>query len=678
MDPTNVIELVQNVTLIVTLCVFHRFISRKWNPEQLRARLLFGGVYGAVAVIGMLNPWHVTPGVVFDARSVVASLAGLFGGGVTGLVTAAMAGAARLWMGGDGALTGCGVVVTSALLGILYKRFRGPGAPPPGAMELYRFGWVVHLVMLAWMLTLPHGKSLSVLQTITLPVLALFPLVTMVVGWGLTDQDAQRRAENALQASEARFEAMFTQSSVGVVLTDLEGRVQEANPAYERMLGYGPGELRGVSIIDLTVAEDRPAQEHILGSVVPKKVSRGHIYEKRYVRKDGVPVWVRVAGNTLRDPAGHPFALVGIVENISEAREAREKLAQSMRLLQSIIDSSADFIFVKDLQLRSLLCNQAYARAAGKTPEALRGKTDLENGWDPELIQGNPAKGIRGYETDDRAALAGQTVRNPFDPACVEGARRVFDTIKLPLRDDSGAIMGVLGVSRDVTERRQAEDALRASLEEKEVLLKEIHHRVKNNLQIVSSLLHLQTSRVKSPEVRALLEDTRLRVRSMALLHETLYRSENLARLDMVAYVEALCAHLLRVCGHGPARILLERELEPVLIDLEQAVPCGLIINELVSNAFKHAFPESRDGRIVVELHQESPGRALLAVWDDGAGLPPDVEARRAETLGARLVSSLASQLRGTLEILPKGPAGGAAFRVRFPLRAPGAPEPHG
>jgi PAS domain S-box-containing protein len=224
--------------------------------------------------------------------------------------------------------------------------------------------------------------------------------------------------------------------------------------------------------------------------------------------------------------------------------------------------------------------------------------------------------------------------------------------------------LGVTFSALDITARKQAETALRASLAEKVALLKEVHHRVKNNLQIVSSLLSLQASQVQEPRALAVLRDTRNRVRSMALIHETLYRSENLARVNFTNYVNNLCTHLMSAYGAEAARLQLAQRVAPVALTLDQAVPCGLIINELISNALKHAFPAGRAGQITVELRDEPNDHTLLCVADNGVGLPDGLEIRQLETMGLQLVFKLVEQLDGALEV---DRTGGTAFRIIFP-----------
>jgi PAS domain S-box-containing protein len=219
-----------------------------------------------------------------------------------------------------------------------------------------------------------------------------------------------------------------------------------------------------------------------------------------------------------------------------------------------------------------------------------------------------------------------------------------------------------------ITERKQTEIALRNSFEEKVALIKEVHHRVKNNLQIVASLLNLQASRAHSRQVVDVLQDTRNRVHSMALLHEVLYRSGNLARINFAAYVEELCTQLVRSFGPAAARIKVENRIARIGLPLEQSVPCGLIINELVSNALKHGFPDKRTGRVTVELGPAGGQRLLLCVRDDGIGLPPGMNIADKSSLGLQLVSKLAIQLGGQLEMHPSD-GGGAAFCVSFPVQ---------
>ncbi len=221
-------------------------------------------------------------------------------------------------------------------------------------------------------------------------------------------------------------------------------------------------------------------------------------------------------------------------------------------------------------------------------------------------------------------------------------------------------------VSNDITARKRVEEQLLASLQEKDVLLKEIHHRVKNNLQIISSLLNLQASNVQDADVRGHFQDSQNRVRSMALIHERLYRSEDLARIHFRSYLQDLTDQLLRSYQAPDERIRVRIEADEILLDTNQAVPCGLLINELIANALKHAFPDGKTGTVLVAMRC-TPGGYQLVIQDDGVGFPAGLDHRKTPSLGLQLVNSLVRQLEGTIE-LNRGP--GTQFTIEFPISA--------
>ncbi|MGA2702822.1 MAG: histidine kinase dimerization/phosphoacceptor domain -containing protein [Isosphaeraceae bacterium] len=218
-------------------------------------------------------------------------------------------------------------------------------------------------------------------------------------------------------------------------------------------------------------------------------------------------------------------------------------------------------------------------------------------------------------------------------------------------------------VRQENSERKRAEEQSQASLEEKEALLKEVHHRVKNNLQLISSLLSLQAARIDEPAVAELFAESRNRVRSMALVHENLYRAGNFARISMATHIQNLCAHLTRAYGMNSRRVELAIRIGNVQLDLDRAVSCGLIVNELVSNALKHAFPDGRPGRVCVELHPFGDKQQVLVVGDNGIGLRPDLDPRRSDSLGLQLVDDLTQQLHGTIVVNRDG---GTTFTITF------------
>jgi PAS domain S-box-containing protein len=227
-----------------------------------------------------------------------------------------------------------------------------------------------------------------------------------------------------------------------------------------------------------------------------------------------------------------------------------------------------------------------------------------------------------------------------------------IDLYSFPLIDSkTGQMKGVIEYVRDITERKMAEDRLQASLQEKEVLLREIHHRVKNNMQVISSLLNLQSRHIQDSAVLEMFKESQRRIRSMALIHERLYQSSDLSRIEFSQYLRNLATHLFHSYQVDSSRIQLRIEAEEVHLNINTAIPCGLIVNELISNALKHAFPEGRSGSLDLNLRRVAGDGYVLRVKDDGMGFPETLDFRKTETLGMQIVSTLVSQIDGSIDL---------------------------
>jgi two-component sensor histidine kinase len=216
---------------------------------------------------------------------------------------------------------------------------------------------------------------------------------------------------------------------------------------------------------------------------------------------------------------------------------------------------------------------------------------------------------------------------------------------------------------QEIDERMRAEEQIKTSLEEKVVLLKEIHHRVKNNLQVISSLLNLQSQSIRDREALEIFKESQNRIRSMALIHEKLYRSHDLAKINFAEYVRSLASFLVRSYRAQAGPVGLKVQADDVALSIDAAVPCGLIVNELVSNALKYAFPDGREGEIRVVLQPDHDQHMTLVVGDNGVGFPDDVDFRDTESLGMQLVNTLVEQLDGTIELHKEG---GTEFEIVF------------
>jgi PAS domain S-box-containing protein len=460
--------------------------------------------------------------------------------------------------------------------------------------------------------------------------------------------------EEALRRSEKRFRDLTDSLDVGVYRSIPEdgGRFLESNQAHVKMLGCSSlEELRGLRVVD--VYESSADRRAFLDALETLGFVRHR--ELRLRRRNGDLFTASVSAVAIRDADGRLAVIDGIVEDVSEWKKAEEALETRERTYRALFEQSNDAVL--------LFRPDGLTIDANRKAEAMldRSKEDLLHTYFFDQI--SPA------EKDDaegklRAVLAGAAV-----PIYERTARR-RDGGEFPaeinlsvIRDPEGRPLFVQSIVRDISERKKAEDVMRTALREKEVLLREIHHRVKNNMQVIISLLRLQSRSIEDPARLEIFKTTQDRIRSMALVHEKLYQSKDLAGIDFKSYIQSLVAHLIHSAGPSAARIKIELELDDVELNINKAIPCGLMLNELITNAIKYAFPEGRPGTIRVRLIGPRDGRVQLTVADDGVGLPIAVDPKNPETLGLQIVSDLARQIDAEIRVERNG---GTSYTLVF------------
>ncbi len=410
---------------------------------------------------------------------------------------------------------------------------------------------------------------------------------------------------------------------------------QYVSPGYEEVWGRSCANLQKQprSWLDAIHQDD---QARVCEALI-KQVWGEYDEEYRVVRPDGSIRWVRDRAFPVRDQTGQVYRIVGIAEDISKQKQTEEQLRAATVMLSSLIDHLQSGVVVEDDTRRITHVNQAFNDMFGVpiSPKSLFGV-------DSRLLFLQPANFASRIE---EIIKAGTTVLDEE----LQWKDRVFLRNYIPLSLGEGYRYH-LWQYHDITVSRHAEEQIKSSLKEKEVLLKEIHHRVKNNLQIICSLLSLQAKEiVDDPKAGQTFKESQDRVKAMALIHERLYQSPDLAKIDFAGYVRSLTGNLLRSYRVNANAIRLNLEVDSVPMNLDVAIPCGLIINELVSNAFKYAFPGGESGEITVRFAEEGGQALRLTVRDTGVGVPENANPEKSESLGLKLVRSLTEQLGGSV-----------------------------
>jgi PAS domain S-box-containing protein len=524
------------------------------------------------------------------------------------------------------------------------------------------------------------------------------------LAFGISAVRARRernQAEHALRENERRLRSLFEDSPISIWEEDFSDvwrlieraradgvgdwdeffgppervrefasrvRVLDVNRATLSLLEYGEKkEIVGGFLRTL----DDEAIAAFRAELIALASGRNH-FEGESVRRTatGKPVFVQlrlviVPGHE----AGWSRIVVSLVD-LSERRKAEQALQESEAKYRGLVEQSAEGIILLDGAGSILDCNPVLECLIGFSKRELLGRkiwdfdfrllpeeiaterefADFRKKWESELENCDGIARLGPYEA---------VVRNDV------GGRRIIEQTFFPISSAAGLKIG--GILRDVTERRAAEESLVASLREKELLLREVHHRVKNNLQIICSLIYFQQNKAdaSSPANLALM-DMDARVRSMAIVHELLYKSDDFASIDFSTYVQQLCSYLTDAYLADRSRVRVVVAGDKIPLPIDKAIPCGLIINELVVNALKHAFPDGRSGTVQVEMTRGANGLVTMSVSDDGVGMTQrESAAGERKGIGLTLVENLADQLGGRCA---GEYAGGVKARVVFPL----------
>ncbi|MFQ6109808.1 MAG: GAF domain-containing protein, partial [Candidatus Aminicenantales bacterium] len=349
-------------------------------------------------------------------------------------------------------------------------------------------------------------------------------------------------------------------------------------------------------------------------------------------------------------------SVASYIAYVIDEKQKEEVLRVSEEKYRNLIELSPDAIMFLDMKGKIISCNTFMIRGTGYSKEEIIGKHFSEL----ELLRSEDVpKYVKLLDS-----VARGKVPKPFEVNwCHKDGTPYSAEVRISFIKEKGKKVGFQVVARDITERKKAEETIRASLREREVMLREIHHRVKNNMQIISSLLKLQSRQIKNKKILDMFNVGQNRIRSMALIHESLYQSRDLARINFSDYIKKLITHLFSIYRTDTQDINLNINVSDIFLDINRAIPCGLIINELVSNSLKHAFPEGKKGKISVEMNRNKGDRYTLVVRDTGIGFPDGLDFQNSETLGMQLVTALVTQLDGNIKLRRRD---GTEFKIVF------------
>jgi|GEM_PF-1023316 len=477
--------------------------------------------------------------------------------------------------------------------------------------------------------------------------------IKLVSNWNDSLKNQVEFRTGQLQESERRFRSTFEQAAVGVSHVSPQGDWLRVNDKLCEITGYSRAELLQLKFQNVTHPEDLEENVKSFNQVLNGELDT-YSGEKRYIRKNNDPVWVQQTISSVPDEDGQSAYLISVIEDITDRKKMEAALWKEKSFSDSVINSLPGIFYLIDDKGNFRRWNRNFADVSGYSDEEISHMqpADFFEGEDQTLIR---EKIQEVFETGASSVEATFISKNG-------NSTPYFYT---GMRFQSGSKKYLIGVGIDISDRKRYEEKIQLSLREKETLLAEIHHRVKNNLAVVSALLELQAGTSENNETRNILQQAESRIKSMAMVHKQLYQSETLSEIYLDEYTEQLANTIFTMFSNIDTDIQIHNDTERVGLDINQAIPCGLILNEILVNAFKHAFKGRDEGNIYIRARQLD-NEAILIVKDDGVGLPEDIDIMNLNSLGMKLIKTLTKQLHASLDIEN---VDGASFTIRFEIQ---------
>jgi PAS domain S-box-containing protein len=470
------------------------------------------------------------------------------------------------------------------------------------------------------------------------------------------DITERKRTEKALEESEARYRSLIDEASIGIVVT-VGSKIVFCNQKESQLFGYKtPSDLQGHSIIEFVYKDDLPKVTEMA-----KQIKSGQKMEEsvtfRGIRRDGKDLFIEARAIQVR--FANSESLLSFHSDITERKKSEMALEQTQLLLEAVLEQSPiPIVAVSAPELVVRYKNRAAADFLGVIAEptyvglTLR-QIKQRQTWRDFNPDGTP---ISLLKLPLARALRGETTRNEeYRVIRKDGTQRWELVSASPIYSHSGKLVAGLVIFPDITERKRAEEQIQKDLREKEILIKELYHRTKNNMQVISSMLRLHSRDIKDPKTTGILLNIENKIMTMALVHQRLYESRDLSHLNLKEYIDDLVSLIKRSHLVSSDQITFTTKGEDINVLIDTAIPVGLIINELITNALKYAFPGNRRGEIKITLFRTEKNELVIEVSDNGAGLPKGFDLQKDSHLGIGLVIDLVEhQLQGKISFISK------------------------
>ncbi len=462
----------------------------------------------------------------------------------------------------------------------------------------------------------------------------------------------RRRIEEMLRVSQERYALAVSVGQVGVYDYDIIKNDLYVDPILKQMLGFTELDIpdQVSAWYKIIHPDDRLRIRRDIAAHLRGELSELN-WEIRMRDKQGNWHWFLVRGNAIWDGYNRPYRLTGSCTEISDRKRTEAALRESEERFRELAENIEDVFWLRESGGALLYVSNAYRKI-------WHSDADIED-WQKAI---HP-EDLAAVSTYMKVQSQGIRTSQEYRIIRPDGEIRWIKDRAFPVYDAQGKVYRVAGIAEDITDRKLADSQLRAALKEKETLLKEVHHRVKNNMQIISSLFTLQSQYITDPGILQVITESQARIRSMAMIHEKLYQSDRLDKIDFTAYVQDLVNNIYQSFASPRQQIRFHLDIYEILLNIETAIPCGLIINELVSNALKYAFIDRTKGNLYLKFSLLSDGSFSLRINDDGVGLPSSMDIENLDSLGLRLVKTLTRQLGGKLSMEN---IQGANFEIKF------------